>query len=467
MRPLCLLALALGGCTLIDLPLEGLGCDDLSHHCPTGLRCDPVAKVCRAQLDADGGGDAGGPDGGGQSDAGSGDAGTVDAGQDAGALDAGPVDAGPELACHLFDAVPAVRCTSRTDYYLSPTGGAPQDGLSPATAWTALTGHTLAAGARIHLEPGDYFTDAGLLSGLSLDGTTLCPIEVLGPVDGGQAIVHVPTLLGVSYVWLHDFEIDAVGNAPAIKLPFLDGIRLERLRFHGTLGGSARDVDAVGCQGLVITGCEFSSPVSQVITISFGDLQFLGNRVTSVSGGQLQVPPNTLVEGNDVTGSFFAPAVIAISSPGDAGLVVRRNVFRDIADRFNNPLTVAPAAIEVTGNTFFNITNGTATDAGVFRDNVVVGLVRGTTLSASAAQAGYNLFDTVTMPYASGTGAGDVMAPFPFEAGFVPAAGSAAIDAADPARPVPPGGGARADIGAIERDAGFDSNRRYCMDGGY
>jgi hypothetical protein len=40
------------------------------------------------------------------------------------------------------------------------------------------------------------------------------------------------------------------------------------------------------------------------------------------------------------------------------------------------------------------------------------------------------------------------------------------VDASDPARAVPPGGGARADIGALERGATRLPDGRYCTDDG-
>jgi hypothetical protein len=455
-----LASFALTGCTFVDLPLEGLGCSG-AHPCPAGLQCDSQ-QVCRAHLETDAGvGDAG------HADAGPADAGPVDAGlADAGAPDAGVPDAGPDLRCHLFDDEPPIRCATRVDYWLSPDAGPGADGLSPQTGWATLSGQALASGARVHFVPGDYATP-GVIDGLGASGSRLCPVELMGPLDGGKAIVRVPTTLAVSNVWLHDLEIDVTAAQPSLKLPFLDGIRIERVRFHGNLGGaSQRDVDSTGTTNLTIAGCEFSSTNSEMLVVSYGDLRFVGNTMVSVSGGQLSVPAGAVIEGNDISGVFYAPSVIA-PQVVDGGLVVVRNVFHDITEAFTNPLVVVVGASEVRGNTFANVANGTAATAGRFRDNLVSGLDRGTTLSASEAQAGYNLFDSVTTPYASGTGQGDVMAAIIFEPGLTPPAGSAAIDGADPLREVAPGGGARADIGAVERGATFHSNRRYCMDGGY
>jgi hypothetical protein len=159
--------------------------------------------------------------------------------------------------------------------------------------------------------------------------------------------------------------------------------------------------------------------------------------------------------------------VLFIGAAHDGSRVVR-NFFSYMTDPYVN------GAAEVLSNTFANLggsvgavrKNGALT----FRNNIVVNAYVGVAIPVSGdtgpLDAAYNLFDGVNFPYLPGTLAPtDVIGPALLQSDGTPAANSAAIDAADPALPVPPDGGARADIGAIERGATKIDDGRYCLPG--
>ncbi|MFO0598438.1 MAG: right-handed parallel beta-helix repeat-containing protein [Myxococcaceae bacterium] len=425
-------ALTLASACTVDVSLEGKACASAPPLCLAGYDCIDGQCV------------RGGPTGGGNTTGGGG--GTVP-------------------TCHLFDAEPTSRCGTRTERYLAPTGSDTASGLTPAEAWATLNNKSLPGGARVHLEAGDY-TTANVLDTVTVTGGgAVCPLEITGPLDGGVAKLKTSTTLHSSNVWVHDLTLAPADTTAAINVPFMSDVRLERLQFRAAYtGGFPRDVESTGTDQLTITGCTFASTGGEALNINFGSATITGNVIVG-AGGQLAIPAGAFFAGNDVSGDWNGPTIV-FRSNGDGGLTIVRNVFHDL-NTSSGPLAVTDDAELVEGNTFFNIA-GTAAKTGVFRDNLLVGVTRGSALSAANASADFNLFDTVATPYASGQGANDLMATATFEPGtFVPAANSPAIDRADPNRPVPLGGGLRADIGAFERDAGIDANRRVCLDGGY
>lgn len=188
------------------------------------------------------------------------------------------------------------------------------------------------------------------------------------------------------------------------------------------------------------------------------------DRFVGRPAAHLELGSRVRVLENVFTGAWGTP----IQGRSDPSAVVERNLFHDIICPGGcTPHVVVMNAGIVRGNTFVSIDGAIAADRGVFRDNIVSGLAGGSGLSAAGAEGGYNLFADVPKPYASGGVDGtDRGGPIALDADFVPTAASPALDASDPARPVPPGGGARADIGALERGATKLGDGRYCTDDG-
>jgi hypothetical protein len=134
--------------------------------------------------------------------------------------------------------------------------------------------------------------------------------------------------------------------------------------------------------------------------------------------------------------------------------IVRRNWFHDLTSN----LIAVRKAQQIVSNTFSHLTR-VADCTTTFRDNIIQQAQ--SVMSCTSAGRAYNLYDAVTD---TGTlGATDATGTASLGADGVPLAGSPAIDAADPALPVPPGGGSRADIGAFERGAQLNGEGEYCL----
>lgn len=420
--PLALLLLSVGaGCTLSAIDLAGKACD-AEHVCPSPLRCEQNLCV-RAPVDT---------------------------------------------ACHRFDAEQTFTCPRR-DLYVSPTGDNASDGLAPERAWASIEGPRLAPGDRVHLLPGRY--PGPLLTGDRLTpGTVTCPIEIFGPdIRAGGALAELtqPIALESASIWLHDLKFSAENTRGVLSANFAGHIRFERLIMRNRYdpASSERDINAVDAPFLEVLSCDFDSEHSEVMNIGGADDALVrGNRFVGRPAAHLELGSRVRVLENVFTGAWGTP----IQGRSDPSAIVERNIFHDIICPGGcTPHVVVMNAGVVRGNTFISIDGAIAADRGIFRDNIVSGLAGGSGLSAALAQGGYNLFANVAKPYASGevdgTDRGGAIA---LDADFVPTETSPALDASDPSRPVPPGGGSRADIGALERGAIKLGDGRYCTDDG-
>ncbi len=363
---------------------------------------------------------------------------------------------------------PPTACANNRDLYVSPSGddGAPGTQDRPRKT---LGGVVLSAGDRIHFLPGVY--DGGLT--LNGDGVSDCPITADGD-PGMTSVFHTeyetPLAVRGSHWRVSNLVVEGrgygggtsgvyVGSAPAVS-----DVTLQQMQF--------RIVDSIQAIALFefCTGC--SLVASQVVSDG-------GYASSSV---QVWSSPNFVFQGNVVQGQSFSGAVTFHSSPNalvalndfeliSAGAVKFENGGQFVRNvvRNANGVTAVSGADSVVSNTFTNFTNSVAADTGDFRDNIVEGADSteantSTGLGASDGGGAYNFFYRVK-PYASGgAGATDVVgtARVTYDADFVPRADSPVIDAADPALPVPAGGGTRADIGARERGASRRADGRYC-----
>jgi hypothetical protein len=433
-----LLLVPLCGCTLLDLSFEGSACAT-DHPCPGALVCDLAAGRC-----------------------------VQGAGGCGSAMCGGGQVCNPYLArcaddalCHAFDTEHVITCPRR-DFYLSPSGNDGHDGLTPQTAWATVSAHMLSPGDRINVLAGEY-TRSILTNPPQNDADVACPIELAGP-DAGLARLTQPMQLGAMGWWLHDLDV-AIDGGPigAFGVGGSD-IRFERVHFHSNYDPSGpRDIDGNNVDRLQVINCVFESAPTEMFYISGSKGLFQGNHFIG-HGSRFAVPSDSIVRDNDFTGIFLGDTVQNGSGGPDA-LIVERNVFHELSEYGGGDFIVVTAAAVVQNNTFININSGVwAANTGVFRDNIVSGLRGGSALGAAAADAGYNLFDAVAQPYGDGdAGLHDVFAMPALDADHVPTASSPALDAADPAIAVPPGGGARADIGARERGATLTPDGRYCM----
>ena len=480
------------GCTMLNLSFDGRACDE-AHPCPGALQCDPIEAVCRATVahidggagggvanvggGSVGGGSVGGGNGGGGVGGGNLGGGNVGGGS---AVDAGTPCTSPQQCgtgfvcnpftarcasdalCHAFDDELPINCPRR-DLYLAANGSQSNDGLSPTTPWQSLANHQLQQGDRVHLAAGDYLQVAITTM---VDGLRTCPIEISGPslmLDAGVAVLHTTASIGGDGWWLHDLQFQMSGDISSVKGAFSTDVRLERLRFRTVYPSPSftRDVDLNAMNNLVMSSCDFGSTGGEVFISSDTDGAVLrGNRFVAVRGGRVQLHgTNNLITQNEFSGAWYEPVV---QNNGGGSLTVERNVFHDIG----GPDTVVFGATLVRSNTFLNIDGAVASNAGVFRDNIVSHLQGGSNVTSGAADAGYNLFDAVPTPYQSSSmGVSDLFVVPQLSPDFIPNPQSAALDAAEPSLAVPPGGGTRADIGARERGATRTADHRYCVEG--
>ena len=362
-------------------------------------------------------------------------------------------------------------------WYLSPTGDAGADGLSAGSPRAALDELTsLAKGDRVVLLPGAYQRSMAL----TRSGTAACPILIAGPEDGG-VVLEGQLEIGARYTVLRELEF----SGQRVDDVWINGsahVTFDRVRFRSRPPGPnafPRNINSGCCVDCAVVDSTFESAegVSVVLVqggVDCGGFVFRGNRVLLDYGIDLAFSvPNARVEGNEFTGRFHSD-VVSFFNGGEGTGVVRRNVFHDLEARYPDKQLIRGAAL-VESNTFSEINGATVplVSTGRFRDNLVTAASPMVALSMPGG-GDYNIFDpSVTKPWAdssaghlvSGTDRASLVE-FESPSSFVPAAQSAAIDSADPALPVPPGGGARADVGALERGASW-SHGRYCiLDGG-
>jgi hypothetical protein len=443
-------ALLLGGCGLIHQSFVGRACD-ASHACPDALSCDLTQGLCVAPGD----GSVGTP--------------CTQGGTCSGSLVCNPYLAAcsTDALCHLFDDETDVQCAGR-DFYVAPDGMDTASGTSPQDPTATLAPYSILPGDRFHLAPGEY--SENVVSGQQVGGAPGCPIQLFGPdagVDGGgMAIFLKPTSFSGDWWWLHDVRFQVTVGQPALEFGGSD-MRLERLVMRNQYPDNTFPRDftpAFNCDQATIIDCDVNSVNSQVMEAnSTTNLQIIGNHIVANAAAQLEIGSGTFIEGNDFTGAWGSPLVAGTAGQG---LVVVRNVFHDLVGIDGDSIVLVDGADDIRSNTFLNVAQGTVATTGTFRDNLVWNVGNGTQLSADAADAGYNLFENVTQPYASGAGIGDQSGPGDLDPNDVPLPGSAAYGTADPALPVPPGGGTRADIGARQHGATLLPDGRYCMDGG-
>lgn len=398
------------------------------------------------------------PDGG-PPDASESDAGTVDAGEPA-------TDGGDGCP---YPAVWVPRpCGVSTDYYLSPLGDNANPGTDAGAPRRTMEGITLRAGSRVHLGPGVY--DGGF--SFVGDGAPDCPVWIhgVGGVDGG-AVVRTnelaPLRLAGSHQRLSDLAVIAGrfspsvsfnANAVSVASPTfgpMEDVVVERVRIDvGQANGIAIRVHA--CTNCALLNTAFrdatTPPTEQALVVMQSPnfvLRASSFSVRDRTAFIIETSPDASVEWSTFEGCS--------------------GIFRDAGTFWRNVMTDVPMRTGVTGadrvsqNTFARL-GGQVASGGVFDDNVVsvAGLV-----SMPLEAGGYNLFDSVQR-YAADAGPKptDVLDFADLGADLVPNTTSPAIDRADPSVPVPPGGGSRADIGALERGAAKRADGRYCLPGG-
>lgn len=420
---------ALASCT-VNVPLEGKRCAASEPRCLPGYEC--VDDLCvREGTARDGGVEAGCP----------------------------------------FDPDPLASACVGTDWYLAQSGDDARDGKSAATARRTLAPAMINGGDRIHLL--GRWTSGPALSNLS--GSASCPLIITGEPDGGTVIASTIDVGGSFVVWTQ-LVFSAPPTAASLQL---DG-NARFLTFHEDTftGGSVPNgsypyfIDftlGVRCDDCTVRSSVFGASEHRLADVEGSNFSFMGNRVVLREGLNLLIHGDgARVEGNDFTGAFND---FAIQLDGTGTLAF--NVFHDLSVIFPDKRLITAPGARVSRNTFTRIETNNDIElvaAQRFDDNLVS--------SASNVVAGppppggdWNIFaPDVTQPYVSSDGGvfgTDRRASVDFEAGFVPLATNVAVDGADPALPVPPGGGLRADVGAIERGAQRTRTGGLCVaDGG-
>ncbi len=345
-------------------------------------------------------------------------------------LGAGGADGGCESS-------PPVTCTLR-DVALAP-------GVTPS-------GADLTPGTRFVLQNTDY--PALRISG---SGAAGCPIVVTGPARFTDTL----TLEG-SYLRATELSFRVTQRLYALRVAS-GSTNIDLRRLHFTETATARPMATEypfdialesSCAEVTVAESEFVGVRAPAIFghDTCGNVMVKGNRFrTDAYGPTVQIEGTSgTVEGNELSGDMGYAAVEFVN--GGTG-TVRRNWFHDLT---HDDLIAVRGAQTVTSNTFSRLP--VAASCGTFRNNVVQQVT--TPLTCGTAARGYNLLDQVTNPGTLDTT--DKTGSALLGADGVPQAGSPALDSADPALPVPPGGGARADIGAFERGAVRLRDGTYC-----
>jgi hypothetical protein len=247
--------------------------------------------------------------------------------------------------------------------------------------------------------------------------------------------------------------------------------QLDAFRSRSPPSAFPTDLFLAPCSDCTVQECVFQSADGvRPVDVTGAGFTFRGNQVDfTQSAGCSFDGTGTVVEGNDFSGTFNDSQLTFAT----AGARLVGNVFHDITAFFPDKVMVR-GPVRVSRNTFVRISGNDSAplvQGSRFDDNLV-SVSQWVVGSLAPSGGDFNIFDpSVSRPYSDfdgGLAGSDRIAGVDFErGGFVPLAGSAAIDGADPALPVPPGGGARADVGAIERGAQRLPDGRYCLaDGG-
>ncbi|MFZ5446815.1 MAG: hypothetical protein ACOZQL_42910 [Myxococcota bacterium] len=424
-RGVWLLALVvlLSSCT-VSVPLDGKRCASTEPRCVTGYAC--VDEVC---VRLDGG------------------------------------DAGPDAGCPSY-ADPAARdpeCRT-TVWYLAVDGGDSADGRTPSSPRRTLP-PGVGPGDEVVLLAGEYLTPPSL----ELSGTVSCPILIRGDADGGTVIRGTLRVVG-SFAVFRDL-VFRVANAASVEVTG-DSRQLvfQRDTFAPGLSttGFSNAVDFVApCADCTVRESVFQMPASGRVSIAHArgpNFVLRGNRIAcDIGAGLWLAGPNALVEGNRFTGRYDAEFVRFLEDGG-------RFEFNEVELRAGYPdkvfITGETARVRRNTFTFSEASDAAVADVEVFEDNLVSGGIAAAVLREHSLGR-FNLVDGAVAwwLFAEDGGAPDpsnLRGPIALVDG-VPTASSLALDSADPSLPVPPGGGARADIGARERGAALLPDGRYCL----
>ncbi len=407
------------GCS-VNVQLEGKLCADAEPRCLPGYVC--IAGVC-ARGAADGG------------------------------------EPGADAGCPAEPDPAASQCPGHT-YYLSASGSDAEDGGSPATARRTLTGVALQPGDVVQLLGGSYAQSPRLGSAA---GTRTCPLVVRGEPDGGTVLTQSFSI-GNSHTVVRWLTFSPL-NDNAVELGSADRVTFQFVKFavRRTTGFPTMLHVNQTCTDCTIRDSVFEG--ADGVSVGYGGGQLprfrLRDNVFHVRHGEgLHLEgPGIVVSGNDFSGEYSLDDGVLDAAPD---VLITRNVFHDLKAQFGDKTLLYGGVY--THNTFARIRDNTAPllrDAG-FQSNLVVEADH----VVEGPSGGYNVFDpTVDEPFigAAGVSGTDRVADVLFDGtGWTPRDPSAALDSANPADPVPPGGGSRADVGAVERGAAG-----YCLpDGG-
>ncbi|MBL8911803.1 MAG: hypothetical protein JNM17_14010 [Archangium sp.] len=428
--PAVFLAAALGTACTVNVPLTGKRCAMTEPRCLPGFEC--VDDFCVPVGSAPG-------DGGAEDDAG--------------------------FTC-ASDRDPLASACAGSDWFLAQNGNDANDGRSSATPRRTLMPASVNGGDRIHLL-GRWTVDPQLAS---LSGTASCPVIITGEADGGTVLTAKNDLGGSNVVWTR------MTVAPSGDLDSFELINAGRfITFHEVTftGGPVtngqypyfiRLEPAARCDDCTVRNCTFLTGAQRVVTVDGSNFSFLGNRVVLREGPNIESGgANSRIEGNDFSGAFN-DFVVRI----DSGTVAF-NVFHHIEVIFPNKVMLTATNARVTRNTFTQIEDdnpGAPLVEAMRFDNNLISAANRVVAGAPPPGGDWNVFSTdVPLPYFASDGGvfgTDRRASVDFEPGFVPLAGSVAIDGADPTLPVPQGGGLRGDVGAVERGAQRISTGTYC-----
>lgn len=416
-----------------------VGCFNFSADLET------CARINRCQFD-----DGGELDGGEAVDSGVLDGG----GLDGGPLDGGGADAG--AACSARATIDFGACGFHREYFLAPNGSDLASGLDEAHPRATTTGLVLGQGDRVHFAAGTYTTDAGLV--LKGSGISTCPLVFEGAPDGGTFFVgKAVALIGASARLYRATIIATSGSALGVK-------GTDMVVASTVVVGQSYEYNLIA-----VSGCQQCAMLNSVIFVDGGSYNSL---LETWETTNLVVRGNHFFTPSHYTQAVYGNASVVDASvewnefegPGHVEVGGTNNLFARNLVHGSRSAVVVTFNGTVSQNTFSDLgLSSTAAAANNFSNNIVETALVG---FVGDGGVGYNLFNAVPTPYAGRALAStDSLGPAKLGAGWSLGDGSAAIDAADPTLPVPPGGGGRADIGAIERGAVKQEDGRYCLPG--